>query len=308
MSTIEQNLARVDLNLLISLNVLLQEKNVSRAAERLFLSQSAMSRTLQRLRDVFEDPLFTRTSKGLIPTVKALELSLSLPAILHQLNHIFTVNTFDPTQSNQSFTVSVPPLMSHALLLPFIRKALVDAPNLCISEVPAPIDPFKSLLSGEVDFAIHINKPTDSQFKTINLTKVVATIYARKNHPILERSGDKLSNCMDYNFADLVMQDDAIRHFKHPIDLLLLEYNLKRNITVRSSQLSILIQMLLNQDLLLIAPDLLGESSDIKETLVPVYQFDTNPNDSVDLYFIYHERVEYSPAHQWFMDKFIQGI
>ncbi len=71
MVLLEQKLARIDLNLLISLSVLLKEKNVSRAAERLYLSQSAMSRTLQRLRDLFEDPLFHRTSSGIIPTEKA---------------------------------------------------------------------------------------------------------------------------------------------------------------------------------------------------------------------------------------------
>ncbi|MDG2393409.1 MAG: LysR family transcriptional regulator, partial [Thalassotalea sp.] len=75
MSLVEQKLSRIDLNLLIALSVLLKEQNVSRAAELLFLSQSAMSRTLQRLREVFDDQLFIRASKGITPTVKALEIA-----------------------------------------------------------------------------------------------------------------------------------------------------------------------------------------------------------------------------------------
>ena len=83
MALLEQKLARVDLNLLVSLSVLLKEKNVSRAAERLYLSQSAMSRTLQRLRELFDDPLFHRTASGIIPTEKAHSIEALLLSLIH---------------------------------------------------------------------------------------------------------------------------------------------------------------------------------------------------------------------------------
>ena len=68
-----RELSRIDLNLLISLQVLLEEQNVSRAAERLFITQPAMSKTLARLREVFDDALFTRSSHGMRPTPRAPE-------------------------------------------------------------------------------------------------------------------------------------------------------------------------------------------------------------------------------------------
>ena len=69
-----ETLSRVDLNLLVSLQVLLEELNVTRSAKRLHVSQPAMSKTLLRLRNVFEDQLFTRSGRGLVPTPRALEL------------------------------------------------------------------------------------------------------------------------------------------------------------------------------------------------------------------------------------------
>ncbi len=67
-----RQIARIDLNLLIALQVLLEERNVSRAAERLYITQPAMSKTLGRLREVFDDPLFIRSSHGVRPTPKTL--------------------------------------------------------------------------------------------------------------------------------------------------------------------------------------------------------------------------------------------
>ena len=65
------NIARIDLNLLVYLDMLLRERNVTRAANQLGITQPAMSNGLRRLRDLFEDPLLVRTSEGMIPTERA---------------------------------------------------------------------------------------------------------------------------------------------------------------------------------------------------------------------------------------------
>ena len=107
MNLLEQKLSRIDLNLLVSLSVLLKERNVSRAAQTLYLSQPAMSRTLQRLRDLFDDPLFYRTSTGISPTAKAARLEQMLPELLESLGHIFENNEFEPSTSDANFAISI---------------------------------------------------------------------------------------------------------------------------------------------------------------------------------------------------------
>ena len=134
MRSIEQQLSRIDLNLLISLSVLIKEKNVSRAAEKLYLSQPAMSRSLQKLRLVFDDPLFHRESAGLRPTVKALELARHLDPLLESINNFINAEEFDPTSCNRTFAISIPSLMSNTLMLPFIKKVSQLAPNIVIEQ------------------------------------------------------------------------------------------------------------------------------------------------------------------------------
>ena len=93
------NLAKVDLNLLVILQILLEEESVTRAANRLHLSQSALSKSLNRLRDTLGDPLFLRSAHGLKPTAHALQLKAQLPAllllllrmILHQQLFVLTI-------------------------------------------------------------------------------------------------------------------------------------------------------------------------------------------------------------------------
>ena len=76
------NVSRIDLNLLVYLDVLLRERNVTRAAEELGISQPAMSNSLRRLRDLFDDPVLVRTSDGMTPTDRALELQPLVRTVL----------------------------------------------------------------------------------------------------------------------------------------------------------------------------------------------------------------------------------
>jgi DNA-binding transcriptional LysR family regulator len=85
---LSRKLIRTDLNLLVALQILLEERNVTRAAERLSVSQPALSKTLQKLRDSFEDELFTRTAHGLVPTPRAEALAKELPALLEKVEQV----------------------------------------------------------------------------------------------------------------------------------------------------------------------------------------------------------------------------
>lgn len=97
---------RRDLNLLVALRVLIEEGSVSRAATRLNLSQSAMSRVLARLRVLLDDPLFTRNGHRLMPTEKAQQINRQLSAPLEALKQVLSPQDFDITQYQDTFTVA----------------------------------------------------------------------------------------------------------------------------------------------------------------------------------------------------------
>lgn len=100
------NVSRVDLNLLVYLEVLLRERNVTRAAEELGISQPAMSNSLRRLRDLFSDPILVRTSSGMVPTDRAIELQPLIRSVLIAAEEaIQPKKEFKPLESDRIFRI-----------------------------------------------------------------------------------------------------------------------------------------------------------------------------------------------------------
>ena len=83
-----KSLQTLDLNLLKAFSVLMDERNVSKAAERLAITQPAMSGVLTRLRDSFDDPLFVRVQRGVVPTNRALELAPQVKKVLNEVEQL----------------------------------------------------------------------------------------------------------------------------------------------------------------------------------------------------------------------------
>jgi DNA-binding transcriptional LysR family regulator len=114
-------LQHLDMKSLTGLLYLLEEKNVSHAANRLFLSQSAMSRLLQRLREAFDDPLFIRTAQGMIPTAKAAALEHPIRLMIEQMASLSSSRTFSPEQSDRIFRLQTTHYQAQAYV-PYIAS------------------------------------------------------------------------------------------------------------------------------------------------------------------------------------------
>ncbi|MBU2222415.1 MAG: LysR family transcriptional regulator, partial [Gammaproteobacteria bacterium] len=100
------NISKIDLNLLVYLDVLLREKNVTRAANQLSITQPAMSNGLKRLRDLLNDPILVRTSDGMVPTERAKELAPVVRGILLTLEETLQPNRdFEPQHSHRVFRI-----------------------------------------------------------------------------------------------------------------------------------------------------------------------------------------------------------
>lgn len=148
----------VDLNLLVSLRALLAERNVSRAAKRVGLTQPAMSHALQRLRRTFDDPLFVRTREGLVPTARAMRLEPVLNDVLRRLDEeVLVEQAFDPSRSDRHFRIASHDLEQLVLtprLVPYVAQA---APSVKLEfNVPKEPIPWRELRDGTVDFALTV--------------------------------------------------------------------------------------------------------------------------------------------------------
>ena len=130
------NLNSLDLNLLVALDALLSEANVSRAAMRIGLSQPAASHALQRLRDLIGDPLLVRTGARMELTPRAQGLRAPLAQALDQVRSLFIADAFDASRSERRFRLMMPDLAVELLMPPLMAKITRVAPNIRIEMAP----------------------------------------------------------------------------------------------------------------------------------------------------------------------------
>src|SRR6187200_1896948 len=128
------DLSRADLNLLALFEVVLEERHVGRAAERLRLTPSAVSHGLGRLRRLLNDPLFLKTPKGVVPTARATELAIPIAEVLVRARRVISsAEPFEPARSTRRFAIGAPDGVSAVLLPSLFHRVRQGAPGIAIS-------------------------------------------------------------------------------------------------------------------------------------------------------------------------------
>ena|SRR6266404_3229755 len=124
------NVKESNLNLLFNFKALIEERSITRAGQRMFLGQSAMSRVLDRLQKMFQDELLVRTPTGYEPTHRALEIYADLEELLPKLEQLFRGNEFNPTEATDCFRIAATDFGA-AVILPGLIKVLeIAAPKI----------------------------------------------------------------------------------------------------------------------------------------------------------------------------------
>jgi DNA-binding transcriptional LysR family regulator len=179
-----REVARIDLNLLRILDVVLEERSVTRASARLDLTQSAVSHALGRLRRELGDELFHRSARGLRPTPRALEIAPALHAALSQMRRALSPVHFDPATSRQTFNLVVDSTACAMFVPALAARMRIEAPNarLHVSDDPAGLA--QRLDAREVDFVLGPVASTSERFAREPLTREALVWIVRRGHPI----------------------------------------------------------------------------------------------------------------------------
>ncbi|MFE8071613.1 LysR family transcriptional regulator [Marinobacteraceae bacterium S3BR75-40.1] len=150
------DLSRVDLNLLVYLDVLLREKSVTKAANHLGITQPAMSNGLRRLRELFNDPILVRTSEGMTATERAMELQPSVRSILAEIERtVQPTRDFQAEESQRVFRIMASDYAESTLIPRVLRQVRKEAPGVTL-DVLTPSDvSFLDVEQGRVDMAIN---------------------------------------------------------------------------------------------------------------------------------------------------------
>lgn len=291
-------LSRIDLNLLVAFQVLMQEKNVTRAAERLFVTQPAMSKTLNRLRNMLDDELFVRSSHGLSPTPKTLELERPVNEILSQLTELVVSNQdFDPASS--AATISLATLGTSASIgIPkFINKLRQEAPQVLLISQNISRTWEERLRSGSLDFAIVAKNQFSDDFVTHKLMTIKPVLYMRKGHPLAKTKKITLEQRRKYQHMAVYFPN--FETSREEIKKLFASFGILSNVPFLSTNLMVCLETLRQTDMLMIGSDRLMESSLVSDNFISK-PLDDSINLKIDaLSLVQHVRTENSPLHNY---------
>jgi DNA-binding transcriptional LysR family regulator len=183
-------MSEVDLNLLRVFDILYEERNVTRAAARLFLTQSAVSHALARLRDVLGDPLFVRIPSGLQPTERAHQLAPRLRVALAEIRGAVAAPTFDPAKTRRRFTISAGSYFCTLIVPGLIALARKSAPGITLQIANIGANLAQALDQQQIDIALGAFDRVPARFRSeVLFQDEIAWVIATDN-PLARRSFD----------------------------------------------------------------------------------------------------------------------
>ncbi|NVK44165.1 MAG: LysR family transcriptional regulator [Oceanospirillaceae bacterium] len=298
------NLRKVDLNLLVILEVLLDERHVTRAAERLDMSQPAVSRALQRLRETFDDPLLVKSIHGYDLSARAEELLPALKSVLQDLGQLVGQPVFDPAVSADLVKVACLDLEG-ALFLPRLLVTMRrEARQMQLDIHSQPGDHFMLLQQGDVDFVISGLSPPqgEGQINRSPLATTQVVCVMRHDHPL---AGPELTLdayvSASHGYVSMTGRGASV------MDQRLRGYGLQRQVVVRTNSFLTVPEFCADTDLLFALPQIVAErlTRDGQLIMKPL------PSELVErelrFYLYWHQRNHRAPMHRWVRQQLVPG-
>lgn len=182
------NLAQIDLNLLKNLDVLLREQNVSRAAEQMGITQPAMSNSLKRLRNLFDDPLLIRTAGGMTATEKGRELRPKVRQLLSQMETLLAGDeSFIPQDSKRMFRIMTSDYAEATLVPHLVRRLRLEAPQVVLDFLTPSDVSYSDMEQGRIDLAINRFNEIPTSFHQVVLWRDSFSCLLNRNNPLAQR-------------------------------------------------------------------------------------------------------------------------
>ena len=295
------HLSSTDLNLLTVFQTLLEECNTTRAAHRLNLTQPAVSRSLSRLRVLFNDPLFTRTPKGLAPTPRANALALQLQHTLMDISQMIEPPEFVPAKASLTFRMATTDYGAHSLMPPVIERLRREAPGITLEMIPWQEHFTDNLDTLDIDIATCTISTAPSAVHGRGIGTDTFVCIVSESHP-LASAELTLEAYANSDHALITMGGSP----KSPIDYLLEAEGLKRRIALRVPHFVAALALVANTDLLLTVPYGLARSfADhyrLKILPLPLKQAEFTYS------IIWHERHIKEQSHIWFRQMIFEEL
>lgn len=286
-----------DLNLLVALDALIEEASVSRAAERLGITQPGMSHALGKLRSQLGDPILVRSAQGMKPTLFALEIAKPLKGILGGAERLLNTNTrFVPGQCTLQFNLLLEDAVQTAIGAPLYLELARAAPQAQLHLVRDATA--GGLSRGSIDLMIW-HKPLEPPLHHQQILSTPYVTIARVDHPLVA-GAIGLESYVGCRHAAIEFDESAGSDIEHLIDHELAVRGREREVAIKLSSFVAAIRMVERTDLIATIPSMLVDKYAPGAKL---QVFDPPIGlDPVPIYLIWHQRTHNHPAYQWMRD------
>lgn len=286
------DIRQLDFNLLKALDALLDERSVTRAADRLALTQPAVSGMLTRLRESFNDPLFVRAQRGIVPTLRAQQLAAPVKQLLTDIEAMLQPEAFEPTTATMTVTLASTDYALRAVVVPFLAALRQMAPNIRVAVQPIDNQALPGQLErGDVDLALVTPQSTPPGLHARTLFDERYVCVMRADHPDAIGNGLSLER---FCALDHVLVSSSGGAFQGVTDEALARLGRSRRVTVSVTSFLVLPEILAVSDLIAVVPRRLALHRQDLFMVEPPLQI---PGFSKTV--AWHERSHRDPSQRW---------
>lgn len=286
------NLRRLDLNLLVTLDALLAELNVTRAAERLHYAQPSVSVQLGKLREIFGDPLLLPGPRGMRPTARADELREPLRQALEALQQAVAPSSpFDPAAATHTWKIAATDYSESTVLLPALAGLRAAAPGTRVAVLEmAPASLVRQAEQGDIDLAFHITEDAPEGLRRRPLFSERYVLVGRAGHPRLRRK----PSLEQFRALEHVIVSPDGGKFHGVTDAALARVGLARRVVLSVPHFLFMRAVLESTDLVGMLPQRLVRGERALRVVEPPLEV-----PGYEMSMLWHERLHRDPAHQW---------
>jgi DNA-binding transcriptional LysR family regulator len=293
------NIRSIDMNLLCVFDALFDERSVTRAADRLSVTQPTVSGMLQRLRLAFSDQLFIRSSHGILPTPRAEALSGPIKDLLANAQLLVREEGFDPAAAEGTIKLCGSDYLQHAVIAPFIKELRQRAPQLRALVSPRPASGVADLMArGEIDLCFSLRELADPDLPSRLLYRDRYLCVARKQHPLKARRISIKQLCA----FDHLLVDPPGRSLLGPIDSVLAGLGQRRRVAAAVPSFHVLFELLNSDDFIAFVPERL-----VRNARYGIRVFDPSLTiPPLEVVANWHPRVSGDTRHKWLREILVE--
>ena len=285
---------RINLNLLRALNVLLEQRNVTRAAEQLHISQSAMSRQLGQLRSYFDDELLVREGGNYLLSALAQKLKPSINSIISEVDSLRQEAQIEPEKCQRKFTFSSTDYVANFIFPDVIRAIKAKAPRIDISYRQWHPDWIDQLGSLPIDFASTMIPKPPENLHGIRLGHDYPVVVMSVNHPLSSMKSISSSQLMKFSFIRVTSGGDKDSF----LDTFLASQNLERRVAFEVPFYTSAFNVCESSDMLFILPRHIAENAS-KEHAILWKELEIDRLPRHEYYLLWHSIHHHDESHRW---------